>query len=78
MYNGRIIGSRDLRRPEPAVGWIAPKLALYLRMREFGINNSKLARKLGVRETVVRRMLDPDHATKTEKLQTCTLINGGF
>jgi antitoxin HicB len=49
--------------------WIAPKLALYWRMRELGINNSELARKLGVRETVVRRMLDPDHATKTENLQ---------
>jgi hypothetical protein len=29
-----------------------------------------LARRLGVRETVVRRMLDLDHATKSEKLQT--------
>jgi antitoxin HicB len=49
--------------------WIAPKLALYWGMRESGIGNSELARKLGVRETVVRRMLDPDHATKSEKIQ---------
>lgn len=49
--------------------WIAPKLALYWRMRELGINNSQLARKLGVRETIVRRMLNPDHATKLEKIQ---------
>jgi antitoxin HicB len=53
----------------PVPLWIAPKLALYWGMRESGIGNSELARKLGVRETVVRRMLDPDHATKSEKIQ---------
>jgi antitoxin HicB len=57
------------QRLVPVPLWIAPKLALYWRMRELGINNSELARKLGVKETIVRRMLDPDHATKTEKLQ---------
>jgi antitoxin HicB len=53
----------------PVPLWIAPKIALYWGMRESGIGNSELARKLGVRETVVRRMLDPDHATKSEKIQ---------
>jgi antitoxin HicB len=53
----------------PVPLWIAPKLALYWRMRELGLNNSQLARKLGVRETVVRRMLDPNHATRSERLQ---------
>ena len=38
-------------------------------MPELGVSNSELARRLGVRETVVRRMLDPDHETKTKKLQ---------
>ena len=38
-------------------------------MREQGVNNSELARRLGVRETVVRRMLDPEHETRSEKLQ---------
>jgi len=33
------------------------------------VNKVELARKLGVRETVVRRMLHPDHATKAEKIQ---------
>ena len=41
-----------------------------LTMTEQGISNCELARRLGVRETVVRRMLDPDHHTKSEKLQT--------
>src|SRR5258706_11666729 len=53
----------------PVPLWIAGKLALYLAMREQGISNSALARRLGVRETVVRRMLDPDHETRSEKLQ---------
>jgi hypothetical protein len=42
--------------------WIAGKLALYLTMIEQGVTNSELARRIGVRETVVRRMLDPDLA----------------
>jgi antitoxin HicB len=53
----------------PVPLWIAGKLALYLAMREKRISNSALARKLGIRETVVRRMLDPEHETKLEKLQ---------
>jgi len=38
-------------------------------MKEAGVSNSELARRLGLRETVVRRMLDPDHASKAEKIQ---------
>jgi len=57
------------QHPVPVPLWIAGKLALYLAVRERGISNSELARRLGVRETVVRRMLDPNHETKSEKLQ---------
>ncbi len=53
----------------PVPLWIAGKLALYLTMAEQRVSNSELARRLGVRETVVRRMLDPDHDTRSEKLQ---------
>jgi antitoxin HicB len=49
--------------------WVAPKVALYWAMREAGVNNVQLARRLEVRETVVRRMLDPDHATRSDKIQ---------
>lgn len=52
----------------PVPLWIVGKLALYLAMREKRVSNSELARMLGVRETVVRRMLNPDHDTKAEKL----------
>jgi len=49
--------------------YLAPKLALYVTMREIGLRNTDLARRLGVSETVVRRMLDPKHDTKPEKIQ---------
>jgi len=60
----------------PVPLWVAGKLALYLTMREQKVTNSDLARRLGVRETVVRRMLDPDHATKSEKLQAALAVLG--
>jgi antitoxin HicB len=49
--------------------WIAPKVALYRALQEQGISNSELARRMGVSETIVRRMLDPDHATKSARLE---------
>ncbi|MFN7919197.1 MAG: hypothetical protein U0Q16_03820 [Bryobacteraceae bacterium] len=49
--------------------YLAPKLALYLCMRDRGIRNTELARRLGVSETVVRRMLNPKHDTKPAKIQ---------
>lgn len=56
--------------------WLAPKLALYVAMREQGVSNSELARRLGVHERVVRRMLDPERATKPEKIQTALAALG--
>ena len=53
----------------PVPLWIAPRIALYRALQEQGISNSGLARRLGVRETIVRRMLDPDHATKSARLE---------
>jgi hypothetical protein len=52
----------------PAPLWIAGKVALYWAMEERNLTNVEFASMLGVRETVVRRMLDPDHETKAEKL----------
>lgn len=56
--------------------WLAPKLALYLAMREQEVSNSELARRLRVHERVVRRMLDPEHATKAEKIQAALAALG--
>ena len=49
--------------------YLAPKLALYLAMRNARMRNTELAKRLGISETVVRRMLDPKHNTKPEKIQ---------
>ncbi|MFN0167420.1 MAG: type II toxin-antitoxin system HicB family antitoxin [Bryobacteraceae bacterium] len=53
----------------PVPLWIVAKLALYWAIRELGVSQSELARRLHVRETVVRRMLDPNHDTRPEKIQ---------
>jgi antitoxin HicB len=45
-------------------------------MKEKRVNNSDLARLLGVRETVVRRMLDPNHDTRAEKLHAALSVLG--
>jgi len=58
-------GQRDV----PVPFWIVGKLALYWAIRDLEISQSELARRLNVRETVVRRMLDPNHDTKPEKIQ---------
>jgi antitoxin HicB len=55
---------------------LAPKLALYLAMRERRMANTELAKRLGVSETVVRRMLNPRHDTKPEKLQAALVALG--
>jgi antitoxin HicB len=60
----------------PVPLWLAPKLALYLAVRERCISNLELPRKLGVDEKVVRRMLDPEHATKAEKIQAALAALG--
>jgi antitoxin HicB len=64
------------QRLVPVPLWLAPSLALYLAMREQDVNNCELARRLGCRETVVRRMLDPNHNTKPEKLQAALAALG--
>ena len=56
--------------------YLAPKLALYLAMRESGLRNTDLAKRLGVSETVVRRMLDPKHNTKPDKIQVALAALG--
>ena len=64
------------QRMVPVALWLAPKLALYLAMRDQRVSNSELARRLGLHERVVRRMLDPEHATKAEKIQAALSVLG--
>ncbi len=68
--------ARRGHRLVPVPLWLAPKLALYLSMRDQRVNNSELARRLGVHERVVRRMLDPRHATRAEKIQAALAVLG--
>ena len=64
------------QRLVPVPLWLAPKLALYLAMREQGVGNSGLARRLGVNERVIRRMLDPGHASKPASIQAALAALG--
>ena len=57
------------QRVIPVPLWIAPKFALYQEMRAQGVSNRELARRLGVTEAVVRRMLNPNHASKPGKIE---------
>lgn len=60
----------------PVPFWIVGKLALYWAIRDIGISQSELARRLNVRETIVRRMLDPNNNTRTEKIQAALEVLG--
>ncbi len=64
------------QRLVPVPWWLTPKLALYLAMRAEGMPNAVLARRLKVNERVVRRMLDPSHETKAEKIQAALAALG--
>jgi antitoxin HicB len=67
------------KRGQKAIGvplYLAPKLALYLAMRDQGLRNTELAKRLNVSETVVRRMLDPKHNTKPERIQAALAALG--
>ena len=82
---GRIARGNEIPKPsKPKRGqhlidvplYLAPKLVLYLVMRERGMPNTELAKRLGVSETVVRRMLNPKHDTKPEKIQAALVVLG--
>jgi len=66
----------ELNLPLAVPLWLASKLALYLAMRDQRITNSELARRRGLHEHVIRRMLNPRHATKAEKIQTALALLG--
>ena len=62
--------SRPARRERliPVPAPMAAKAVLYLAMKQAGMKNSELARKLGCDEKEVRRMLDPGHPTKLPRI----------
>jgi antitoxin HicB len=75
---GRLVRREAIPRPSkqrrserriPVAMYLAPKLALFSAMERSGVNNSELARRLGVTELIVRRMLNPKHETKAGKVE---------
>jgi len=70
---GRVKGSQA---PVCVPPLVAAKLALYQTMREQGVTNTELAGRLGVSEAVVRRLVNPDHSSKIEKVQAALLVLG--
>src|SRR5260370_76691 len=57
----------------PVPLWIVGKLALSWAIRELGIGQSNLARRLKVRETVVQPTLHPNHDARKEKILAALL-----
>ncbi|MBI3393440.1 MAG: type II toxin-antitoxin system HicB family antitoxin [Nitrospirae bacterium] len=54
----------------------ALKAALYLEMRSAGISRVGLARRLGMDEKEARRMLDPRHPSKADRLERALAVLG--
>jgi antitoxin HicB len=73
---GYIKLGRRIPRPSPARGQpvailpplVAAKLALYESMRAQHITNTALARRLGLQENAVRRLLDLDHRSHIDQI----------
>ena len=57
------------QRIVPLSAQMSAKAALYLAVREAEVSNCELARRLGVAEAEVRRMLDPRHNTRLRRLE---------
>lgn len=55
---------------------VAAKLALYEAMRAKDVNNSELARQLGLQENAVRRLLDLDHRSHIDSVQEALALLG--
>ena len=75
---GYVHGQRDIPQPStassnqetvavPAV--MTAKLAPYTTMRSQNITNSDLARRLGVRQSAIRKLTDPDSRSRIGQLQ---------
>ncbi|MDX2153116.1 MAG: hypothetical protein SFV54_20395 [Bryobacteraceae bacterium] len=58
------------------LGHNCPVLELGAAMRDQRVSNSELARRLGRHERVVGRMLDPEHATKAERIEAALAVLG--
>lgn len=67
---------RDESLVSPPVEMVA-KAALYTAMRTAGVSNVALAKRLGIDEKEVRRMLDPRHGSKIGRIAEAVEALGG-
>ncbi len=75
---GYVQERRPIPQPSPAAGrvlvplpaLVAAKIALYDAMRAQGLGNTALARRLGLTEGAVRRLIDLDHRSHISQIET--------
>ena len=60
----------------PLSAKMSAKAALYIAVHEEGISKSELARRLGVDEKEIRRMLSPRHQTKLPRIEQALNLLG--
>jgi antitoxin HicB len=82
---GRITDGLEIPRPSrPRRGEevvtlsaaLAAKAALYVAIKEARLPNTQAAKRLGVDEKEIRRMLDPRHATQLGRIQRALALLG--
>jgi antitoxin HicB len=82
---GRIMSDSDIPAPTPSRQGertipvpiqTALKAALHIELRNSGISRSELARRLGIDEKESRRMLDPRHPSKADRLEKALAVLG--
>jgi antitoxin HicB len=82
---GYALEGKELPRPSkakrgqylvPMAPLVAAKLALSAAMQEEGVSNVALASRLGVSEGAVRRLVDPDHASRLDGIVAALSVLG--
>ena len=81
---GYVAERRAIPRPSPTSGrvlvplpaLVAAKVALYEAMRAQGVGNTALARRLGLTEGAVRRLIDLDHRSHISQIETALRVLG--
>ena len=63
-------------RPVSVPPSMALKAAVYLAVREAGVSNSELARRMQLDEKEARRILDPYHPTKLPRIEAALAVLG--
>jgi len=80
MDDGRDIPEPTARRRGERAVSVPPSMALkaavYLAVRDAGISNSELARRLHLDEKEARRILDPRHPTKLPRIEAALAALG--